>query len=63
MRMSTKYIFTLLFSGQLVNGFSQAKEPFAYGDFTWLNGVSRQKESLLKGKNFTGLAYFDTYLN
>ena len=25
-------------------------EPFAYGDFTWMQGNNRQKESLLDGK-------------
>ena len=29
-------------------------EPFAFADFTWLNGNSRQKESLLDTKYFTG---------
>lgn len=31
-----------------------AAEPFAFADFTWLNGNSRQKESLLDSKYFTG---------
>lgn len=29
-------------------------EPFAFADFTWLNGISRQKEALLDTKYFTG---------
>lgn len=29
-------------------------EPFAFADFTWLNGNSRQKESLIKTPYFTG---------
>ena len=29
-------------------------EPFAFGDFTWVNGSSRQKYSLLDTKYFTG---------
>ncbi len=29
-------------------------EPFAFADFTWLNGNSRQKSSLLDSKYFTG---------
>jgi hypothetical protein len=30
------------------------KEPFAFADFTWLNGNSRQKDSVLDTKAFTG---------
>jgi hypothetical protein len=29
-------------------------EPFAWGDFTWLNGNNRQHAALLDGKYFTG---------
>lgn len=29
-------------------------EPFAFADFTWLNGNSRQKEALLDSRYFTG---------
>lgn len=32
----------------------KAPEPFAFADFTWLNGNSRQKEALLDSKYFTG---------
>lgn len=31
-----------------------APEPFAFADFTWLNGNSRQKTSVLDSKYFTG---------
>lgn len=31
-----------------------APQPFAFADFTWLNGSSRQKTSLLDTKYFTG---------
>jgi hypothetical protein len=31
-----------------------APEPFAWGDFTWLNGSSRQHAALLDSKYFTG---------
>ncbi|MFL9482024.1 outer membrane beta-barrel protein [Chitinophagaceae bacterium LWZ2-11] len=31
-----------------------ASEPFAFGDFTWLNGNNRQASSLLDSKYFTG---------
>ena len=31
-----------------------AKVPFAFADFTWLNGNSRQKTSVLDSKYFTG---------
>ena len=33
---------------------SGAEEPFAFADFTWLNGNSRTKESPLDSKVFTG---------
>ena len=29
-------------------------EPFAWGDFTWMNGTDRQKSALLDSKYFTG---------
>src|SRR5262249_49764619 len=32
----------------------KASEPFAFGDFTWLNGANRQKSALLDTKYFTG---------
>ncbi|HXN56433.1 MAG TPA: outer membrane beta-barrel protein, partial [Myxococcales bacterium] len=31
-----------------------ASEPFAWGDFTWLNGNNRQHSALLDSKYFTG---------
>lgn len=34
-------------------------EPFAFADFTWLNGNSRQKDSVLDSKYFTGEIRFD----
>jgi hypothetical protein len=34
-------------------------EPFAFGDFTWLNGNDRRHKSLLDGKYFTGRFLFD----
>jgi hypothetical protein len=40
-----------------------AKAPFAFADFTWLNGNSRQKESVLDTKYFTGEFRLDaTYI-
>ena len=33
---------------------SASAEPFAFADFTWLNGNSRQKYSLIETKYFTG---------
>jgi hypothetical protein len=35
-------------------------EPFAFADFTWLNGNSRQKYSLIDTKYFTGQFMVDT---
>ena len=34
--------------------------PFAYGDFTWLNGTSRNKDEVLATKWFTPEVRFDT---
>ncbi len=39
---------------------AQAAEPFAFADFTWLNGGNRQKESILEGKIFSGSVLIDT---
>ncbi|MES2110997.1 MAG: outer membrane beta-barrel protein [Bacteroidota bacterium] len=35
------------------------KEPFAFGDFTWLNGNDRRHSSLLDSKYFTGRILLD----
>ena len=35
--------------------------PFAFGDFTWLNGNSRNKDTILDTKLFTLEARFDTH--
>ena len=41
----------------------KAKVPFAFADFTWLNGNSRQSESVLDSKYFTGEFRLDaTYI-
>lgn len=34
-------------------------EPFAFGDFTWLNGNNRQKTALLDTQHFTGSVLLD----
>jgi hypothetical protein len=36
-----------------------ASEPFAFGDFSWLNGSSRQHKSLLDSPIFTGQILLD----
>jgi len=36
-----------------------AAQPFAYGDFTWLNGTNRQHSSLLDSPLFTGSFLLD----
>lgn len=36
-----------------------ASEPFAWGDFTWMNGNDRQKSALLDTPYFTGSALLD----
>ncbi len=40
-----------------------ATEPFAWGDFTWLNGTTRQHASLLDSKYFTGTFTMDVNYN
>jgi hypothetical protein len=35
--------------------------PFAYGDFTWLNGTSRNKDTVLDTKFFTPEVRFDSH--
>ncbi len=35
--------------------------PFAYGDFSWLNGTARTKDTVLDTKFFTPEARFDTH--
>ncbi len=35
--------------------------PFAYGDFTWLNGTPRNKDTILDTKYFTPEVRFDTH--
>ncbi len=35
--------------------------PFAYGDFTWLNGTPRNKDTILDTKFFTPEVRFDTH--
>src|SRR6516225_719089 len=34
-------------------------EPFAFGDFTWLNGNDRRHQALLDSKYFTGRVLLD----
>ncbi len=38
----------------------KAAEPFAFADFTWLNGNSREKDAVLDTKVFTGEFRLDT---
>ena len=38
-------------------------EPFAFGDFTWVQGNNRQKSALLAGKYFTGGITLDCNYN
>ncbi len=38
-------------------------EPFAWGDFSWVQGNNRQKNSLLKSKYFTGGVTIDCNYN
>ncbi len=38
----------------VVDSTKKLPEPFAFADFTWLNGTTRQKNALLETKYFTG---------
>jgi hypothetical protein len=38
---------------------AKAADPFAFGDFTWLNGSNRQKSALLDSPMFTGSFLLD----
>ncbi len=42
---------------------SAASEPFAWGDFTWVQGANRQKKALLDTKYFTGGTTIDCNYN
>lgn len=44
-------LFALVFNGRAEE---KSTEPFAFADFSWLNGNSRQKYSLLDSKYITG---------
>jgi hypothetical protein len=46
--------FAVLSSISAAFGAEVAPEPFAWGDFTWLNGGNRQHAPLLDSKYFTG---------
>src|SRR5580698_11381543 len=39
---------------------AKAAEPFAFGDFTWLNGTNRQHKAILDSDIFTGSVLIDT---
>jgi hypothetical protein len=45
--------------GDIVSTPSKAAEPFAFGDFTWLNGSNRQHKALLDSEMFTGSFLLD----
>src|SRR5258708_7903728 len=50
----------LAFSQEAPSEAKKAAEPFAFADFTWLNGNSRTRESVLETKAFTGEFRVDT---
>ena len=50
-------------AGGAAPGPAAPAEPFAWGDFTWLNGGSRQHASLLDTKYFTGTFTADINYN
>jgi hypothetical protein len=50
-------------TGSAAPGPAVPAEPFAWGDFTWLNGTNRQHASLLDSKYFTGTFTMDVNYN
>lgn len=63
-----KKIILFLILAQSVNLFAQttdsiSSEPFAWGDFTWVQGNNRQHQSLLASKYFTGNVTMDMNYN
>src|SRR5438046_1485034 len=59
--MKYTFFFLLLFPS---SAFAQSDttaptEPFAFGDFTWLNGNDRRHTALLDSKYFTGSFFID----
>ena len=55
----TKIISAIAFIGSVALA-ETPSEPFAFADFTWLNGNSRQTDFPLKTKYFTGQFTLDT---
>jgi hypothetical protein len=55
------FILTSVFGNAQVD--SIKSEPFAWGDFTWVQGNNRQKDALLKSKYFTGGITMDMNYN
>lgn len=45
------------------NDSTAASEPFAWGDFTWVQGANRQRRALLDSKYFTGGTTLDCNYN
>lgn len=48
------YLLSKASDTTLIEAKTPASEPFAFGDFTWMNGTDRQASSLLDSKYFTG---------
>lgn len=63
-----KYLFIAMLSACSMWSIAQendsiSEEPFAWGDFSWLQGNNRQKDALLKSKYFTGGITMDMNYN
>ncbi len=54
---------TLTHAVPLPSDTTKKAEPFAWGDFTWVQGNNRQKDALLKSKYFTGGITMDMNYN
>lgn len=56
-------VSTLTLAGPSPTDSTKKAEPFAWGDFTWVQGSNRQKDALLKSRYFTGGITMDMNYN
>jgi hypothetical protein len=62
-RYVTGLLFLVLVTPAQAQSDSVRSEPFAWGDFTWVQGSNRQHGTLLKSKYFTGGVTMDLNYN
>jgi hypothetical protein len=59
----TLFVSQLMAQTQTDSTTAPASEPFAWGDFSWVQGNNRQKKALLSGQYFTGGMTLDCNYN